>query len=103
MRHPYKGIAQCVALRPRSNFHGQLALGDGRRNGGHLFQVRHHIVERSGQRANFVVARKVTIVLMVVQRAAESEDSWSALLISPLIWSSTPADGFSQALGSFCR
>ena len=69
MRHPYKGIAQCVALRARSNFHGQLALGNGRRNGGHLFQVRHHIVERSGQRANFVVAMNVNVLVEVARVA----------------------------------
>ena len=59
MRHAREGFRHRVLLRPGLDGDGKFALGDGCRNGSHLFQVNDHLVEILGQHSDFVRAMDV--------------------------------------------
>src|SRR6202040_1388460 len=54
-----------VALGARRDFDREITFGDGHGNAGHFLQVRDHVVEGGGQRANFVVAVDVDVLVEV--------------------------------------
>ena len=65
VRHAKEGVAESVALGARHNFHGQVAFGDGHGDAGHFLEVGDHIVEGSRQRADFVVAVNVDVLIEI--------------------------------------
>jgi hypothetical protein len=65
MRHAKECVTQSVALRPGHDFHAQIALGDSHGDPSHFFQIGDHVVKSCGERANFVVAMDVDVLVEV--------------------------------------
>src|SRR2546430_2103027 len=58
-------VTEGVALRARNHFNGQVTFSDGHGDAGHLLEVRHHVVEGSGESADFVVAMNIDVLIKV--------------------------------------
>ena len=56
------------------DFHGEVAFGNGHGDAGHFFQVGDHIVESSGQSADFVVAMNIDVLIEVAGIANFARD-----------------------------
>ena len=69
MGHAHESIAQGVAFGTRYDFDGQIAFGYGHGDAGHFLQISNHIVEGSGQGANFVVAVNINVLIEIARVA----------------------------------
>src|SRR5258705_9614155 len=74
VRHADERIAKRVALRTRNNFYAQVAFGNGHGNTGHFLEIGDHIVERRGERADFVVAVNIDVLVEIAGVADFTSD-----------------------------